>query len=72
MAIVPFLLFFTGVFNSTSVVANILVVPVVPIVMLLGLGSMLFQGSFIGDGLVDATDRLIDYVYAVATLTQKY
>gem|GEM_PF-3572654 len=48
MTVVPFLLFFTGKFNCTSILANILVVPLTPVIMIGGAVTTLMQGTIIG------------------------
>lgn len=72
MTVVPFLLFFTGKFNCTSILANILVVPLTPVIMIGGAVTTLMQGTIIGWRFTRSITRGVDYIYWVAQLAQKY
>lgn len=72
MMVVPFLLFFTGKFNLTSIFANILVVPLSPIIMIGGLITTLFQWTVVGSLLSTGIGRWVNYIYRIAKIAQNY
>jgi ComEC/Rec2-related protein len=72
MTVVPFLLFFTGKFNLTSIIANILVVPLTPVIMIGGAVTTAFQWTLLGSQLASAITRWVDYIYWIAYRTQQY
>lgn len=72
MAIVPFLLFFTGSFNIVSIVANIFVVPLIPIVMLIWILAIILPYGIIWSILSWIVSICVDYIHQIAILTQKY
>ena len=72
MMVVPFLLFFTGKFNLTSIVANILVVPLTPIIMIGGWITIVLQWTTIGLLFATCINWFVEYIYQIAQLTQDY
>jgi ComEC/Rec2-related protein len=72
MAVVPFLLFFTGKFNLTSIIANMLVVPLTPVIMIGGGVTTLLQWTIVGSRLTRSITRWVDYIYWIAHIAQKY
>ncbi len=72
MMVVPFLLFFTGKFNLTSIVANILVVPLTPIIMIGGWITTVLQWTTIGLLFATCINWFVEYIYQIAQLTQDY
>lgn len=72
MMVIPFLLFFTGKFNLTSIFANILVVPFTPVIMIGGWVTTLLQWTTIGSLFSTAISRWVDYIYRIAQLAQDY
>jgi ComEC/Rec2-related protein len=72
MTIIPFLLFFTGKFNLISIVANILIFPLVPFVMIGGALTTALQQFVIGSRLWWLVQWGIEYLYFIANLGQKY
>lgn len=72
MMVVPFLLFFTGKFNLTSIFANIVVVPLTPIIMIGGWVTTLLQWTIIGSRMATFIGRWVEYIYGIANLTETY
>jgi competence protein ComEC len=70
VGVLPFLLFFVGSFNLLSIVANVVVLPVVPLVMVWGV-----LVALLGDGvwlLVWSLSSLVEYVFLVSDLVVSY
>lgn len=72
MMVIPFLLFFTGKFNLTSIIANILVVPLTPVIMIGGWITTVLQWTSIGLLLAKGIGRWVDYIYWIAQFAQEY
>jgi hypothetical protein len=72
MMIAPFLLFFTGKFNLIAIIANVLIFPLIPLVMIGGAITTLFANTWIGSVLYSMIAYGIEYLYCIATLGQRY
>lgn len=72
MMVIPFLLFFTGKFNLTSIVANIFIVPLTPVIMIGGWITTVLQWTSIGLLLAKGIGRWVDYIYWIAQFAQEY
>jgi predicted membrane metal-binding protein len=72
MMIAPFLLFFTGKFNFIAIIANVLIFPLIPLVMIGGAITTLFANTWIGSVLYSVIAYGIEYLYCIATFGQRY
>jgi competence protein ComEC len=69
LAVMPFLLFFTNKFNLLSVLANIVVLPIVPLVMIGGMGSVLAHHRRDWTWPAAIIDQLIQYIVFISQKT---
>jgi len=72
MMIAPFLLFFTGKFNLIAIIANILIFPFIPFVMIGWALTTALQTTVLGVLLHDIVAYGIEYLYIIASLGQDY
>ena len=72
MGAFPFLIGFMGKINLFSFLANLLVVPLVPFVMMYGLLSVLVHQRIPWHRIVEIETWMVVYIYKVAELTSQF
>lgn len=71
IGVLPFLLLFTQSYNITSIIANILVAPVIPLLMIRGIISTILYSIVQWDIIIRIQDFLIQYIYSIAQYTAR-
>lgn len=68
--VLPFVLFFVGSFNIVSLLANVIVLPIAPLVMVGGFFVVVFSGW--AGQLVWLLSHMVEYIFRVSTISVRY